>query len=129
MRLAIANKAILLTGDGPPILRVEGLETAAYGPTCAEIRLTRQRFKRLFGVAPVIRIQGRFHRDAMLQRDASDAAGPDVWPLMNNPEPVVFVGKEYITIRLTYPIAKRDTLRVFPEKGRNVQIRFTLPNT
>lgn len=116
MKLSLGNGVIILAGD------------AGAGPTGTEIRTVRRRFTKLFGVEPVIRVRGQFHRDAMLRADATDSSGPDVWPMMNNPEPVVFVGKAYITIRLTYPVAKRRTLRVYPEKGRSVTVRFALPN-
>lgn len=111
MRLTIANGALVLTGP----------------PTCEEIKTVRRRFRRLFQAEPVIRLRGRFPRSAMSEADASDASGPDVWPFMNNPEQILFIGRDYVKVRLTYPIAKRSIVRVKPHLGVQVQIRFTLP--
>ena len=118
MNLEIGNRAIILTHQGA---------TPGPGVTCEEIRIVRRRFRRLFGVDPVITIRGRFGREAMMPKDATDSTGPDVWPIMNNPEPIVFVGREYVKIRFTWSQWKgRETLRVKPNMGVNVAVRFTL---
>ena len=120
MKLEIGNRVIVLTGPGG---------AAGRGPTMEEIKTVRRRFRRLFGVDPAITIRGKFARDSMMAKDATDASGPDIWPLTNNPEPVIFVGADYIKIRFTFPQWKgRESLRVNPERGSGVQVRFSLPN-
>lgn len=87
-KITIGNGAIELDGLGN-------------GVPVKEIKRVQAAFKRLFGVAPRVRMSGRFGRDAMGQVTGQDE-NVDVWDLRQGTgsgySEVIHVGHEFLNV-------------------------------
>ena len=117
MKTNIGNLAIELDGEGK-------------GVTIAEIKRITKAFKGLFGVAPRIRISGRFGANAIDQSSPGDQ-NVDVWDLRSGSGsgyyPVLSVGPRFVSVQPFSGLNNNRSIRLDPSLGTVVRLRFLLP--
>jgi hypothetical protein len=102
----------------PGTITITGSALVLTQPSATEIQGVIATFKKLFKVKPVVRIKGYFGPEAV------QGSGLDGLNLVNEFHNVKAVGTRWITIDLGKPLG---TEQVEPNRGRQVEVRLTLP--
>jgi hypothetical protein len=100
------------------------------GVEIKEVQRVRKAFKGLFQVQPRIRVSGKFERGAFEPGKDGDHY-VDQWDLRQVADSgffdVLSVGGEYLSVKLFTGLNDNRSVRVAPDRGLYVRVRFSLP--